>query len=61
MLNDHRKDAGFYDLLASEARLGSFVAIAQGKIPQENWFALGRRFTNANGIPCITFLERLYV
>ncbi|HEX4797188.1 MAG TPA: glucoamylase family protein [Humisphaera sp.] len=44
---DHRLDAGFYDLLASEARLGSFVAIAQGKLPQEHWFSLGRSLTNA--------------
>ncbi len=32
---DHRADSSFYDLLASEARLASFVAIAQGKLPQE--------------------------
>ncbi len=48
-VEDHRRDSGFYDLLASEARLASFVAIAQGKIPQDNWFALGRRLTNAAG------------
>ena len=35
-------DASPYDLLASEARLSTFVAIAQGQIPQESWFALGR-------------------
>jgi len=52
-VDDHRRDAGFYDLLASEARLCSFVAIAQGKIPEENWFALGRRLTNANGNPVL--------
>ncbi|MBN2563884.1 MAG: cyclic beta 1-2 glucan synthetase, partial [Phycisphaerae bacterium] len=45
----HRLDAGFYDLLASEARLGSFVAIAQGKLPQEHWFSLGRLLTAAGG------------
>ena len=45
----HRLDAGFYDLLASEARLGSFVAIAQGKLPQEHWFGLGRLLTTAGG------------
>lgn len=48
-VEDHRRDGGFYDLLASEARLASFVAIAQGKIPQDNWFALGRRLTNVSG------------
>ncbi|HTA21555.1 MAG TPA: glucoamylase family protein, partial [Polyangia bacterium] len=42
---DHRLDASFYDLLASEARLASFVAIAQGKLPQEHWFSLGRQLT----------------
>jgi cellobiose phosphorylase len=41
-VDEFRRDTGFYDLLASEARLGSFVAIAQGKLPQESWFALGR-------------------
>ncbi len=43
---EHRLDAGFYDLLASEARLASYVAIAQGKLPQEHWFRLGRSLTN---------------
>ena len=31
-----------YDLLASESRLTSLVAIAKGDIPIEHWFALGR-------------------
>lgn len=39
---ERRRDAGFYDLLASEARLGSFVAIALGQVPQDHWFSLGR-------------------
>lgn len=51
---DHnRRDESFYDLLASEARLGSFVAIAQGKLPQENWFALGRRLTSTGHTPTL--------
>ena len=41
----HHRDSSFYDLLASESRLSAFVAIAQGKLPQESWFALGRRLT----------------
>ncbi|MEP6646604.1 MAG: glucoamylase family protein [Saprospiraceae bacterium] len=45
-VDEHRKDPGSYDLLGSEARLAVFVAIAQGKIPQESWFALGRQLTN---------------
>lgn len=51
--DDNRLDASFYDLLASEARLSSFVAIAQGKLPQENWFALGRRLTSAGKTPVL--------
>lgn len=52
-VEDHRRDASFYDLLASEARLSSFVAIAQGKLPQDNWFALGRRLTNTVSTPVL--------
>ncbi len=48
-VDEHRKDPSSYDLLASEARLATFVGIAQGKIPQESWFALGRQLTNAGG------------
>ncbi len=46
-VEENECDKGYYDLLASEARLGLFVAIAQGKLPQESWFALGRRLTTA--------------
>jgi len=48
-----RLDASFYDLLASEARLASFVAIAQGKLPQEHWFRLGRLLTTTSGTPSL--------
>jgi len=44
-VSDHRLDLGFYDLLASEARLASFLAIAQGALPKEHWFGLGRSLT----------------
>lgn len=50
---ERRRDASYYDLLASEARLCSFVAIAQGKLPQENWFALGRLLTTVGGKPVL--------
>lgn len=50
---DNRLDASFYDLLASEARLSAFVAIAQGKLPQESWFSLGRRLTSAGKTPVL--------
>jgi cellobiose phosphorylase len=49
MVDGHRQDPGFYDLLASEARIASFVAIAQAQIPQENWFALGRLLADVGG------------
>jgi hypothetical protein len=52
-VTERRRDASYYDLLASEARLCSFVAIAQGQIPQENWFALGRLLTTAGGEPIL--------
>ena len=48
-VDGNRRDAGYYDLLASEARLTSFIAIAQEQIPQENWFALGRSLANVGG------------
>jgi len=52
-VDEQRKDNSYYDLLASEARLGIFVAIAQGKLPQESWFALGRLLTNSGGDPIL--------
>src|SRR6185369_1691520 len=41
-----RLDPSFYDLLASEARLTSFLAVAKGDVPQSHWFHLGRLITN---------------
>ena len=52
-VGEHRRDASYYDLLASEARFASFVAIAQGQLPQESWFALGRLLTIAGGEPIL--------
>jgi cyclic beta-1,2-glucan synthetase len=49
----HRRDSSYYDLLASEARLASFVTIAHGQLPQESWFALGRLLTTAGGDPIL--------
>ena len=48
-MEDRRLDNFYYDLLASEARLGSFVAVARGDVPVEHWFALGRPFASAYG------------
>jgi cellobiose phosphorylase len=48
-VDERRRDPSYYDLLASEARFSTFVAIAQGQLPQESWFALGRQLTTAGG------------
>jgi len=40
-------DPSYYDLLASEARLASFIAIAKRDVPGTHWFHLGRRVTRA--------------
>ncbi len=52
-VEERRLDVSYYDLLASEARLGVFVAIAQGQLPQETWFALGRALTSPGGEPIL--------
>lgn len=52
-VGERRVDAGYYDLLASESRLCSFVAIAQGQLPQESWFSLGRLLTSTGGAPVL--------
>jgi cellobiose phosphorylase len=48
-VSSRRRDGSYYDLLASEARLASFLTIAQGKVGQEHWFALGRMLTKTEG------------
>jgi cellobiose phosphorylase len=52
-VEDHRRDASYYDLLASEARLTTYAAIAMGKLPQDSWFALGRQLTNQGNAPVL--------
>jgi cyclic beta-1,2-glucan synthetase len=47
--SDGTLDSSFYDLLASEARLASFVAIAKGDLPAKHWFRLGRSLTPIDG------------
>jgi cellobiose phosphorylase len=46
---DHSNDPSFYDLLASEARLASFILVARDQLPQDHWFALGRQLTTHDG------------
>ncbi|TCO76802.1 GH36-type glycosyl hydrolase domain-containing protein [Chromatocurvus halotolerans] len=49
-VDERRLDPGCYDLLASEARLASFLLIAQGQVPQKHWFSLGRLLTRHEGV-----------
>ena len=48
-VTEGRNDNSFYDLLASEARLASFIAIAKGDVQQEHWFRMGRQLTAVDG------------
>lgn len=46
-----RLDNAHYDLLASEARLASLVAIAKGDVPERHWFRLGRLRAKYASVP----------
>jgi cyclic beta-1,2-glucan synthetase len=48
-----KRDNSYYDLLASECRLASYVAVARGQVPQEHWFALGRLLVSGRGEPIL--------
>ena len=48
-VGERRRDPSCYDLLASEARLASFLLIAEGQLPQKHWFSLGRLLTSHGG------------
>ena len=43
-------DANYYDLLASEARIASIIAIAKGEVPQSHWLHLNRPITRVEGL-----------
>ncbi len=49
----HSLDGSYYDLLASEARLASFIAVAKNDVPVDHWFRLGRTLTYAVGEPAL--------
>jgi cyclic beta-1,2-glucan synthetase len=48
-VEESRFTPSHYDLLASEARAGTFAAVAKGDIPQESWLAMERRLTSYEG------------
>ncbi len=52
-VTERRCDTSFYDLLASEARLCSYVAIALGQVPQDHWFSMGRLLVASRGEPIL--------
>ena len=45
----HELHSACYDLLASEARIASFLAVAKGDIPQQAWFRLDRSHVLVRG------------
>jgi cyclic beta-1,2-glucan synthetase len=51
--NEGRLDTARYDLLASESRLASLLAISKGDVPQSHWFHLGRLVTAVHGAPVL--------
>ena len=54
-------DPNCYDLLASEARLASFIAIAKGDVPASHWFHLGRALTPlGNGSALISWSGSIF-
>jgi cyclic beta-1,2-glucan synthetase len=58
---ERRLDTSFYDLLASEARLTSFLAIARGEVPVEHWWALSRSFGSAYGrLPLLSWSGTMF-
>ncbi len=51
-----RLDPHYYDLLASEARLASYLAIAHQEVPLEHWFHLGRPVLRSdNGLALVSW------
>lgn len=48
-LDTSQLDNNYYDLLASEARISSLIAIAKGDVPQSHWLQLGRPITRIEG------------
>jgi hypothetical protein len=48
-VNSSKLHVATYDMLASEARLAAFIAVARGELSQQGWFKLGRAHTSAFG------------
>jgi cyclic beta-1,2-glucan synthetase len=48
-LDNGQLDNSYYDLLASEARIASIIAIAKGEVPSSHWLQLSRPVTLVDG------------
>ncbi len=48
-VEDGHLSKSYYDLLASEARQASFIAIARGETDRRHWVRLGRKLTASDG------------
>ena len=44
-IEENKLTNSYYDMLASEARQASYIAIARGEVPSTHWFRLGRNLT----------------
>jgi len=60
-VQEEELDDSNYDLLASEARLTSYLAIAKGDVPVSHWFRLGRSITPVeNGAALISWSGSMF-
>jgi len=61
LVREDRLDPSCYDLLASEARLASFMAIAKSDVPTRHWYRLGRAVTPiAHGAALISWSGSMF-
>lgn len=60
-MDENGQSINCYDMLVSEVRLTSFIAIALGKIPAEHWFRLSRPFTRVMDMPlCLSWSGTMF-
>ena len=57
-IREKKLTRSYYDLLASEARQTSFIAIARGEIPAAHWFKMGRTLTVMDGYKGLVSWDR---
>lgn len=52
-VEDNKMVNSYYDLLASEARIASYIAICRGEVPKKHWYKLNRSLVLWNGYRCL--------